>query len=119
MSLRPRAYGMVSMRGEKKGGRGQEGIMSKACGACKDNTMECESGGGVNPMGGDEGISGERTGGGSVFESMESELCEPIKQNELLNDRLMEATLTHDVEKYVLIHSENKNDTLSVEIEKI
>ncbi|GKD46865.1 hypothetical protein Tco_1271510 [Tanacetum coccineum] len=55
----------------------------------------------------------------NVFESMESELDETLKQNELLNDRLLEATLTHDVEKCVLIHSETKNDNLSVEIEKI
>ncbi|GKA88551.1 hypothetical protein Tco_0810315 [Tanacetum coccineum] len=52
-------------------------------------------------------------------ESMESELCETLKQNELLNDRLLEATLTHDVEKCVLIHSESKNDNLNVEIEKV
>ncbi|GJY56070.1 retrovirus-related pol polyprotein from transposon TNT 1-94 [Tanacetum coccineum] len=47
-----------------------------------------------------------------------NEHCEKLKQNELLNDRLLEATLTHDVEKCVLIHSETKNDNLSVEIEK-
>ncbi|GKA11381.1 hypothetical protein Tco_0690814 [Tanacetum coccineum] len=40
MSLRPRAYGMVSMRGEKKGGRGQEGIMSKACGGRQGRGVE-------------------------------------------------------------------------------
>ncbi|GKE97439.1 hypothetical protein Tco_0020790 [Tanacetum coccineum] len=51
--------------------------------------------------------------------SMESELSETLKQNELLNDRLLEATLTHDIVKCVLIHPESRNDTLSVEIEKI
>ncbi|GKB00892.1 hypothetical protein Tco_0828936 [Tanacetum coccineum] len=55
----------------------------------------------------------------NVFESMESELCEKLKRNELLNDRLLEATLTHDVEKYVLLHSETMNDNLNVEIEKV
>ncbi|GKB59484.1 hypothetical protein Tco_0915670 [Tanacetum coccineum] len=52
----------------------------------------------------------------NVFESMESELDDTLKQNKLLNDRLLEATLTHDVEKCVLMHSESKNDNLSVEI---
>ncbi|GJU18989.1 hypothetical protein Tco_1146955 [Tanacetum coccineum] len=55
----------------------------------------------------------------NVFESMESKLCEKLKRNELLNDRLLEATLTHDVEKYVLLHSEAMNDNLNVEIEKV
>ncbi|GKD21929.1 hypothetical protein Tco_1223632 [Tanacetum coccineum] len=52
----------------------------------------------------------------NVFESMEGELDDTLKQNKLLNDRLLEATLTHDVEKCVLMHSESKNDNLSVEI---
>ncbi|GJY65992.1 hypothetical protein Tco_0468230 [Tanacetum coccineum] len=55
----------------------------------------------------------------NVFESMESDLDETLKQNELLNDRLLEATLTHDVEKYVLMYSESKDDNVNVEIEKV
>ncbi|GKB57143.1 hypothetical protein Tco_0913329 [Tanacetum coccineum] len=55
----------------------------------------------------------------NVFESMESELDKTLKQNELLNDRLLEATLTHDIVDCVMINFENKNDTLSDEIEKI
>nr|GEV11065.1 ribonuclease H-like domain-containing protein [Tanacetum cinerariifolium] len=50
----------------------------------------------------------------NVFESMESELDETLKQNELLKDSLLEVTLTHDVEKCVLMHSESKNDYLNV-----
>ncbi|GJV25547.1 hypothetical protein Tco_1378242 [Tanacetum coccineum] len=53
------------------------------------------------------------------FESMESELDATLRQNEFLNDRLLEATLTHDIINCVMIHSENRNDTLSDEIEKI
>ncbi|GJT37330.1 hypothetical protein Tco_0937195 [Tanacetum coccineum] len=52
----------------------------------------------------------------NVFESMKSELDETLKQNVLLKDRLLEATLIHDVEKYVLMHSKTKNDDLNVEI---
>ncbi|GKA07025.1 hypothetical protein Tco_0686249 [Tanacetum coccineum] len=55
----------------------------------------------------------------NVFESMESELDETLKQNELLKNRLLEATLTHDVEKYSLMCSESKNDKLNDEIEKV
>ncbi|GJY71889.1 hypothetical protein Tco_0475592 [Tanacetum coccineum] len=55
----------------------------------------------------------------NVFESMESVLNETLKQNALLNDKLLKATLTHDVEKCVLMQSEYKNDDLDVEIEKI
>ncbi|GKC45131.1 integrase, catalytic region, zinc finger, CCHC-type containing protein [Tanacetum coccineum] len=51
--------------------------------------------------------------------SMEGELCETLKQNELLNDRLLKATLIHDVEKCVLLHSECMNDNLNVKIEKV
>ncbi|GJX81951.1 hypothetical protein Tco_0331432, partial [Tanacetum coccineum] len=54
-----------------------------------------------------------------VFELMESELDETLKQNELLNDLILKATLTHDVEKCVLMHFELKNDNLSIEIEKV
>ncbi|GJW88715.1 ribonuclease H-like domain-containing protein [Tanacetum coccineum] len=36
-----------------------------------------------------------------VFESIESDLNATWKQNEILNDKLLEATLKHEVEKYV------------------
>ncbi|GJX10986.1 hypothetical protein Tco_0200845 [Tanacetum coccineum] len=52
----------------------------------------------------------------NVFESMKSELDETLKQNVLLKDRLLEGTLIHDVEKYVLMHYKTKNDDLNVEI---
>ncbi|GKE73060.1 hypothetical protein Tco_1535101 [Tanacetum coccineum] len=55
----------------------------------------------------------------NAFESMESVLDETLKQNALLNDKLLKATLTHEVEKCVLMQSEYKNDDLDVEIEKI
>ncbi|GJR33610.1 hypothetical protein Tco_1209294 [Tanacetum coccineum] len=50
---------------------------------------------------------------------IESELYETLKQNELLNGRLLEAILTHDVEKYVLLHSETMKHILNVEIKKV
>ncbi|GJV57222.1 hypothetical protein Tco_1458227 [Tanacetum coccineum] len=55
----------------------------------------------------------------NVFYSMESELDETLKQNEILKDQLLEATLTHDVEKCVLMGSESTNDNLNDEIEKV
>ncbi|GJZ67171.1 zinc finger, CCHC-type containing protein [Tanacetum coccineum] len=55
----------------------------------------------------------------NVFESMKSELDETLKQNELLKDRILEATLIHDVEKRVLMCYESMNDDLDVEIEKV
>ncbi|GKA04161.1 hypothetical protein Tco_0676942 [Tanacetum coccineum] len=55
----------------------------------------------------------------SVFDSMESNLDETLKQNEILNDRLFEATLNHDVEKCVLMYSKSKNDDLNIQIERL
>ncbi|GJV40134.1 RNA-directed DNA polymerase, eukaryota, reverse transcriptase zinc-binding domain protein [Tanacetum coccineum] len=55
----------------------------------------------------------------NVFYSMESELDEPLKQNELLNDRLLEATLTYDIDKCVLLHSETMNDNSNVDNAKV
>ncbi|GKB49291.1 retrovirus-related pol polyprotein from transposon TNT 1-94 [Tanacetum coccineum] len=48
----------------------------------------------------------------------ESDLDATWKQNEILNDELLEATLKYDVEKYVLMCSDFVNDNLDVEIEK-
>ncbi|GJR45356.1 hypothetical protein Tco_1313459 [Tanacetum coccineum] len=47
-----------------------------------------------------------------VSEQMESELSETFKQNKLLNDRLLESTLTYDIVKCVMIHSKTRDDTL-------
>ncbi|GKD58890.1 hypothetical protein Tco_1296399 [Tanacetum coccineum] len=55
----------------------------------------------------------------NVFEGMESETDETLEQNELLKDRVLEATLTHNVEKCVLMCYESKNDNLNDEIEKV
>ncbi|GJU03442.1 hypothetical protein Tco_1113780 [Tanacetum coccineum] len=41
------------------------------------------------------------------------------KQNEILNDQLLEATLKHDVEKCVLMCFDSMNDDLTTEIEKV
>ncbi|GJT05435.1 retrovirus-related pol polyprotein from transposon TNT 1-94 [Tanacetum coccineum] len=46
----------------------------------------------------------------NVFDSMESNLDETLTQNEILRDRLLEATLTHDVEKCVLMLADSMND---------
>ncbi|GJV96965.1 hypothetical protein Tco_1548542 [Tanacetum coccineum] len=48
----------------------------------------------------------------NVFYSMESELDETLKQNEILKDRLIEATLADDVQSLVMhsyVEIENKN----------
>nr|GEZ47311.1 hypothetical protein [Tanacetum cinerariifolium] len=55
----------------------------------------------------------------NIFESMESELDETLKQNGILNDRLLEATLNHHIEKCVLMCSDSKNDNLNDEIRKV
>ncbi|GJX23777.1 hypothetical protein Tco_0228222 [Tanacetum coccineum] len=49
--------------------------------------------------------------------SMESELSETLKQNELLNDQLLEATLTHDIVKCVLIHPECQGQKIDFELQ--
>nr|GEW18207.1 uncharacterized mitochondrial protein AtMg00810-like [Tanacetum cinerariifolium] len=55
----------------------------------------------------------------NFFKSMKSELDETMKQNKHLKNQLLEATLTHDVEKYGLMCSESQNDNLNDEIEKV
>ncbi|GJU77542.1 hypothetical protein Tco_1274612 [Tanacetum coccineum] len=55
----------------------------------------------------------------NVFELMESDLNERLKQNEILEDRLLEVTPNYDVERYVLMCSDSKNDNLNDEIEKV
>ncbi|GJU43016.1 integrase, catalytic region, zinc finger, CCHC-type containing protein [Tanacetum coccineum] len=55
----------------------------------------------------------------NVFYSMESDLDATLRQNEILKDRLLEATLTHDVEKYMLMCYDSMNDNLKDEIEKV
>ncbi|GJX75131.1 hypothetical protein Tco_0313726 [Tanacetum coccineum] len=42
-----------------------------------------------------------------------------MRQNEILNDRLLEATLKHDVESCVLMCFNSMNDNLNNEIEKV
>ncbi|GJV18234.1 hypothetical protein Tco_1363557 [Tanacetum coccineum] len=54
-----------------------------------------------------------------VFESTESELDELEKQNELLKDQLLEASLKHDVELCVLINHECVDKILNAELEKV
>ncbi|GJQ94357.1 hypothetical protein Tco_0005496 [Tanacetum coccineum] len=54
----------------------------------------------------------------NVFESMERDLDTTWKQNEILNDKLLEATLKYDVEKCVLMCSDFVNDNSNDEIEK-
>ncbi|GJT23724.1 hypothetical protein Tco_0893661 [Tanacetum coccineum] len=41
------------------------------------------------------------------------------KQNEILNDQLLEATLKHDIEKCVLMSNDSMNDNLLDKIEKV
>ncbi|GJR21865.1 hypothetical protein Tco_0970392 [Tanacetum coccineum] len=54
-----------------------------------------------------------------VFDSMESKLDATLRQNEILTERLLEATLIHDIEKCVLMCSGSMNDELHAEIEKV
>ncbi|GJW62838.1 retrovirus-related pol polyprotein from transposon TNT 1-94 [Tanacetum coccineum] len=54
-----------------------------------------------------------------VFESTKSELDELEKQNELLKDQLLEASLKHDVELCVLINHECVDKILDAELEKV
>ncbi|GJZ80835.1 hypothetical protein Tco_0645829 [Tanacetum coccineum] len=54
-----------------------------------------------------------------VFESTESELNELEKQNDLLKDQLLEASLKHDVELCVLINHECVDKILNAELEKV
>ncbi|GJW40158.1 hypothetical protein Tco_0066003 [Tanacetum coccineum] len=54
-----------------------------------------------------------------VFESTESELHELEKQNELLKDQLLEASLKHDVELCVLLNHECVDKILSDELDQV
>ncbi|GJZ65372.1 integrase, catalytic region, zinc finger, CCHC-type containing protein [Tanacetum coccineum] len=54
-----------------------------------------------------------------VFESMESDLDATWKQNKILNDQLLKATLKHDVEKCVLMCNDFVNDNSLDEIENV
>ncbi|GJV36107.1 hypothetical protein Tco_1408584 [Tanacetum coccineum] len=54
-----------------------------------------------------------------VFESTESDLNATWKQNEFLNDQLLEAKLKHEIECCVLLSHECVNNPVQDEIEKI
>ncbi|GKF32256.1 hypothetical protein Tco_0102054 [Tanacetum coccineum] len=54
-----------------------------------------------------------------VFESTESELDELEKQNDLLKDQLLKASLKHDVELCVFINHECVDKILNAELEKV
>ncbi|GJR47754.1 retrovirus-related pol polyprotein from transposon TNT 1-94 [Tanacetum coccineum] len=54
-----------------------------------------------------------------VFESTESELDELEKQNDLLKDQLLEASLKHDVELCVLLNHECVDKILSGELDQV
>ncbi|GKA93964.1 hypothetical protein Tco_0815950, partial [Tanacetum coccineum] len=54
-----------------------------------------------------------------VFESTESELDELEKQNDLLKDQLLEASLKHDVELCVLLNHECIDKILSDELDQV
>ncbi|GJR02603.1 hypothetical protein Tco_0525587 [Tanacetum coccineum] len=54
-----------------------------------------------------------------VFESTESELDEQEKQNDLLKDQLLEASLKHDVELCVLLNHEYVDKILSDEHDQV
>ncbi|GJU82372.1 retrovirus-related pol polyprotein from transposon TNT 1-94 [Tanacetum coccineum] len=54
-----------------------------------------------------------------VFESMESDIDATWKQNKILNNQLLEATLKHDVEKCVLMCNDFVNDNSLDEIENV
>ncbi|GKE93341.1 hypothetical protein Tco_1574436, partial [Tanacetum coccineum] len=53
-----------------------------------------------------------------VFESIESELDKLEKQNDLLKDKLLEASLKHDVEMCVLLNHECVDKILSDELDQ-
>ncbi|GJV87204.1 retrovirus-related pol polyprotein from transposon TNT 1-94 [Tanacetum coccineum] len=54
-----------------------------------------------------------------VFESIESELDELEKQNDLLKDQLLEASLKHDVELCVLLNHECIDKILNAELQQL
>ncbi|GKA47140.1 retrovirus-related pol polyprotein from transposon TNT 1-94 [Tanacetum coccineum] len=54
-----------------------------------------------------------------VFESTESELDELEKQNDLLKDQLLEASLKHDVELCVLLNYECIDKILNAELQQV
>ncbi|GJQ99649.1 hypothetical protein Tco_0522634 [Tanacetum coccineum] len=55
----------------------------------------------------------------NVFDSMESDLDATLRKSKILKGRLLEATLTHDVERCVLTYSDSMNNNLNDEIEKV
>ncbi|GJW42770.1 hypothetical protein Tco_0071569 [Tanacetum coccineum] len=55
----------------------------------------------------------------NVFDSAESDLCEIKKQNEFLEDQLLEATIKHEVEISVFKGHECVDNSLHAEIEQI
>ncbi|GJY92813.1 retrovirus-related pol polyprotein from transposon TNT 1-94 [Tanacetum coccineum] len=54
-----------------------------------------------------------------IFESMESDIDATWKQNQILNNQLLEATLKYDIERCVLMCNDFVIDNSSDEIEKI
>ncbi|GKF46381.1 hypothetical protein Tco_0136183, partial [Tanacetum coccineum] len=54
-----------------------------------------------------------------VFESTESELDEIEKQNDLLKDQLLKASLKHDVELCVLLNHECIDKILKAELQQV
>ncbi|GKD62254.1 hypothetical protein Tco_1299763, partial [Tanacetum coccineum] len=54
-----------------------------------------------------------------VFESTESDSCETWKQNKLLKDQLLEATLKHEIECCMMLSYECVDNNMHDEIEKV
>ncbi|GJT90836.1 hypothetical protein Tco_1079681 [Tanacetum coccineum] len=54
-----------------------------------------------------------------VIESTESELCEIKKQNDVLKDQLLEASLKHEVEIGVLLNHECEDNSLHAALEQV
>ncbi|GJZ64261.1 hypothetical protein Tco_0620682 [Tanacetum coccineum] len=54
-----------------------------------------------------------------VFEATKSDLCETWKQNELLKDQLLEATLKHEIKFCVMLSHECVVNNMKDEIEKV
>ncbi|GJV76906.1 hypothetical protein Tco_1508490 [Tanacetum coccineum] len=54
-----------------------------------------------------------------VFNSIEKNLCETLKQNEHLNEQLLEAKIKHEIKCCVLLSHECVDNSMQDEIEKI